>query len=56
MTFRPRYVTLDCYCTLTNFDMTGAAHLGIGDTEIGASLVRGSCAFQECCGARKDNT
>ena len=36
MTFRPRYVTLDCYCTLTNFDMTGAAHLGIGDTEIGA--------------------
>ena len=25
MTFRPKYVTFDCYGTLTNFDMAGAA-------------------------------
>ena len=25
MSFRPKYITFDCYGTLTNFDMAGAA-------------------------------
>ena len=31
MTFRPKYVTFDCYGTLTNFDMAGAARRVYGD-------------------------
>jgi 2-haloacid dehalogenase len=30
MTFRPKYVTFDCYGTLTNFDMAGAARRVFG--------------------------
>lgn len=32
MTFRPKYITFDCYGTLTNFDMAGAAHRVYGET------------------------
>lgn len=31
MTFRPKFVTFDCYGTLTNFDMAGAARRIYGD-------------------------
>ncbi len=31
MTFRPKYVTFDCYGTLTNFDMAGATRRIFGD-------------------------
>ncbi|MET1416613.1 haloacid dehalogenase type II [Roseibium sp. HPY-6] len=31
MTFRPKYITFDCYGTLTNFDMAGAARRVYGE-------------------------
>ncbi|TIL81169.1 MAG: haloacid dehalogenase type II, partial [Mesorhizobium sp.] len=30
-TFRPKYITFDCYGTLTNFDMAGAARRVYGE-------------------------
>lgn len=38
MTFRPKYVTFDCYGTLTRFDMAGAAQRVLGDTLSGPAM------------------
>ena len=32
MNFRPKFVTFDCYGTLTNFDMAGAARRVYGES------------------------
>lgn len=58
MTFRPKFVTFDCYGTLTNFDMAGATRRIYGQTlsEPGlAALIRDFSAYRldEILGAWK---
>ena len=58
MTFRPKYVTFDCYGTLINFDMAGAARRVYGAQLDGATMtafIRSFSAFRldEVLGAWK---
>jgi 2-haloacid dehalogenase len=58
MTFRPKYVTFDCYGTLINFDMAGAARRIYGQTLDAATMtafIRSFSAFRldEVLGAWK---
>lgn len=58
MTFRPKFVTFDCYGTLTKFDMAGAAHRIYGDSlpaETMAAFIRDFAAYRldEILGAWK---
>ena len=48
-TFRPKYITFDCYGTLTNFDMAGAARRVYGEQllpEAMASFVEASTGYR----------
>ena len=40
MTFRPKFITFDCYGTLTNFDMAGAARRIYGATLSEEAMVK----------------
>ena len=58
MTFRPKFVTFDCYGTLINFDMAGAARRIYADQlspELMAAFIRSFSAFRldEVLGAWK---
>ena len=58
MTFRPKFVTFDCYGTLTNFDMAGAARRVYGerlDEALMAAFIRSFSAYRldEILGAWK---
>jgi 2-haloacid dehalogenase len=58
MTFRPKFVTFDCYGTLTNFDMAGATRRIYGETldeDTLANLIRNFAALRmdEILGAWK---
>lgn len=58
MTFRPKFITFDCYGTLTNFDMAGAARRVYGaelDEQKMMSLIKTFAAFRldEILGAWK---
>ena len=58
MTFRPKFVTFDCYGTLINFDMAGAARRIYADqlsSELMAAFIRSFSAFRldEVLGAWK---
>ncbi len=58
MTFRPKFITFDCYGTLTNFDMAGAARRIYGDTlseEAMATFIKNFAAYRldEVLGAWK---
>lgn len=58
MTFRPKFITFDCYGTLTNFDMAGAARRIYGETlseEAMAKFIKNFAAYRldEVLGAWK---
>jgi hypothetical protein len=58
MTFRPKYITFDCYGTLTNFDMAGAARRVYGSqlsATTMASFIKDFAAYRldEVLGAWK---
>ncbi|EAV41815.1 probable dehalogenase protein [Roseibium aggregatum IAM 12614] len=58
MTFRPKYITFDCYGTLTNFDMAGAARRLYGEKlseEKMTTFIRNFAAYRmdEVLGAWK---
>lgn len=57
-TFRPKYVTFDCYGTLTNFDMAGAARRVYGERlspEVMTQFIKNFAAYRldEVLGAWK---
>ena len=48
-TFRPKYVTFDCYGTLTNFDMAGAARRVYGERlspEVMTQFIKNFAAYR----------
>lgn len=56
--FRPKYITFDCYGTLTNFDMAGAARRVYGaelSPAVMAQFIKDFSAYRldEVLGARK---
>ena len=58
MTFRPKFVTFDCYGTLTNFDMAGGARRIYGETlspDLMNAFIKSFSAFRldEVLGAWK---
>ena len=56
MTFRPKYVTFDCYGTLTDFDMAGAARRVYGaalSEPAMAAFIRHFAAYRLDEGARR---